>query len=195
MLLYGLPILAILLLLPKGQVTGLTGFLAAIKSVFTVYGGHFAANGTPVLTGAGKALGYVMAVAFVLALLTSGTTWIMGADRALTWSHQASSVRAPSSVPELQLPDRTDGKEGTYRLIAPNRLPTDRNTFGGLRRPHIGAKREAMGSQVQFRGTYPLPRSSTRRAVRLCLPLGWRTLHAGNDLSQSAFQRARRWTR
>ena len=35
-LLYGLPILAILLLLPKGQVTGLTGFLAAIKSVFTV---------------------------------------------------------------------------------------------------------------------------------------------------------------
>jgi amino acid transporter len=81
-LLYGLPILAILLLLPKGQVTGLTGFIAAIKSVFTVYGGHFAANGTPVLTGAGKALGYVIAIAFVLALLTSGTTWIMGADRA-----------------------------------------------------------------------------------------------------------------
>ncbi len=81
-LLYGLPILAILLLLPKGQVTGLTGFLAAIKSVFTVYGGHIAANGTPVLTGAGQALGYVIAVAFVLALLTSGTTWIMGADRA-----------------------------------------------------------------------------------------------------------------
>jgi amino acid transporter len=81
-LLYGLPILAILLLLPKGQVTGLTGFLAAIKSVFTVYGGHIAANGTPVLTGAGQVLGYVIAIAFVLALLTSGTTWIMGADRA-----------------------------------------------------------------------------------------------------------------
>jgi len=81
-LLYGLPILAILLLLPKGQVTGLTGFIAAIKSVFTVYGGHIAANGTRVLAGAGLALGYVIAVAFVLALLTSGTTWIMGADRA-----------------------------------------------------------------------------------------------------------------
>jgi amino acid transporter len=80
--LYGVPILAILLLLPKSQITGLTGFLAAIKSVFTVYGGHIAANGTPVLTGAGKLLGYVMAIAFVLALLTSGTTWIMGADRA-----------------------------------------------------------------------------------------------------------------
>jgi glutamate:GABA antiporter len=81
-LLYGLPILAILLLLPKSQITGLTGFLAAIKSVFTVYGGHIAANGTPVLTGAGQVLGYVIAIAFVLALLTSGTTWIMGADRA-----------------------------------------------------------------------------------------------------------------
>jgi amino acid transporter len=80
--LYGVPILAILLLLPKGQITGLTGFLAAIKSVFTVYGGHIAANGTPVLTGAGKLLGYVIAIAFVLALLTSGTTWLMGADRA-----------------------------------------------------------------------------------------------------------------
>ena len=81
-LLYGLPILAILLLLPAKQVTSLGGFLAAIKSVFTVYGGHIAANGTPVLTGAGQVLGYVMAIAFIIALVTSGTTWIMGADRA-----------------------------------------------------------------------------------------------------------------
>jgi glutamate:GABA antiporter len=81
-LLYGVPILSILLLLPAKQVTGLGGFLAAIKSVFTVYGGHIAANGTPVLTGAGQVLGYLMATAFILALLTSGTTWIMGADRA-----------------------------------------------------------------------------------------------------------------
>jgi len=81
-LLYGLPILAILLLLPASRVTGLGGFLAAIKTVFTVYGGHLAANGTPVLTGAGQVLGYLMAIAFILALLTSGTTWIMGADRA-----------------------------------------------------------------------------------------------------------------
>ena len=47
-----------------------------------MYGGHIAANGTPVLTGAGQVLGYLMAIAFILALLTSGTTWIMGADRA-----------------------------------------------------------------------------------------------------------------
>jgi amino acid transporter len=81
-LLYGLPILAILLLLPAGQITGLGGFLDAIKSVFTVYGGHVTAGGTAVLTGAGKVLGWVMAIAFILALLSSGTTWIMGADRA-----------------------------------------------------------------------------------------------------------------
>src|ERR1700722_547116 len=81
-LLYGFPILAILVLLPARQVTGLSGFLAAIKSVFTVYGGHVTAGGTPVLTGAGQVLGYLMAIAFILALVTSGTTWIMGADRA-----------------------------------------------------------------------------------------------------------------
>jgi glutamate:GABA antiporter len=81
-LLYGFPILAILVLLPARQVTGLSGFLAAIKSVFTIYGGHVTAGGAPVLTGAGQVLGYVMAIAFILALVTSGTTWIMGADRA-----------------------------------------------------------------------------------------------------------------
>jgi amino acid transporter len=81
-LLYGVPILAILLLLPKSQVTGLGGFLDAIKSVFTIYGGHIAADGTPTLTGFGLLLGYLMCIAFILALLSSGTTWVMGADRA-----------------------------------------------------------------------------------------------------------------
>src|SRR5207249_10155437 len=80
--LYGLPILAILLLLPASQISGLGGFLDAIKSVFTVYGGHIASDGTPVLTGAGQFLGYLMCIAFILALLSSGTTWVMGADRA-----------------------------------------------------------------------------------------------------------------
>ncbi len=70
------------MLLPAQQITGLGGFLDAIKSVFTVYGGHVAANGTPVLTGAGQVLGWLMAIAFILALVSSGTTWIMGADRA-----------------------------------------------------------------------------------------------------------------
>jgi len=80
-LLYGGPILAILLVLPTKLITSLSGFLTAIETVFTVYGGHIAANGTPTLTGAGQALGYIGCLAFIFALLTSGSTWIMGSDR------------------------------------------------------------------------------------------------------------------
>ena len=63
-------------------VSGLTGFLDAIKAVFTVYGGHVAADGTATLSGAGLVLGRVGAVVFIFALASAGTTWIMGADRA-----------------------------------------------------------------------------------------------------------------
>ena len=79
---YGIPILLILIVLPVSQVSGLTGFLNAIKAVFTVYGGHVAADGTATLTGAGLVLGRVVAVVFIFALASAGTTWIMGADRA-----------------------------------------------------------------------------------------------------------------
>jgi glutamate:GABA antiporter len=83
---YGIPILAILLVLPASQITGLGGFIDAIKTVFTVYGGSVttAADGTvtATLTGPGKVLGTIAAAGFIWALLSSGTTWIMGADRA-----------------------------------------------------------------------------------------------------------------
>jgi amino acid transporter len=79
--LYGVPILAILLVLPASQITSLGGFIDAMKTVFTVYGGHLTKDGA-VLTGAGKVLGDLAAIGFILALLSSGTTWIMGADRA-----------------------------------------------------------------------------------------------------------------
>jgi amino acid transporter len=82
MLSYGIPILAILVVLPVSLVSGLTGFLTAIKTVFTVYGGHVAADGTATLTGAGLILGRVGAIVFIFALASAGTTWIMGADRA-----------------------------------------------------------------------------------------------------------------
>jgi amino acid transporter len=78
--LYGVPILAILLVLPASQITSLGGFIDAMKTVFTVYGGHMTKDGA-VLTGFGKVLGDVAAIGFILALLSSGTTWIMGADR------------------------------------------------------------------------------------------------------------------
>lgn len=86
LLLYGLPILGILLVLPTSQVTSLGGFLNAMKTVFTIYGGSSStdANGvvTVTLTGLGLVLGTVVALGFVWALATSGTTWIMSADRA-----------------------------------------------------------------------------------------------------------------
>jgi glutamate:GABA antiporter len=78
--LYGVPILAILMVLPTDQITGLGGFIDAMKSVFTVYGGEVTKDGAT-LTGAGKVLGDVMAAGFILVLLSSGTTWLMGADR------------------------------------------------------------------------------------------------------------------
>jgi glutamate:GABA antiporter len=53
--------------------------------VYTVYGGsvHTAADGTvtATLTGFGKVMGDFAAACFILALLSSGTTWIMGSDR------------------------------------------------------------------------------------------------------------------
>jgi amino acid transporter len=83
---YGVPILSILLVLPSQQITSLGGFVDAIKTVFTVYGGSVttAADGTvtATLTGAGQVLGTIAAAGFIWALLSSGTTWIMGADRA-----------------------------------------------------------------------------------------------------------------
>ena len=78
-----MPILAILLVLPLSQVTSLGGFIDAMKTVFTVYGGHVGATpASTTLTGAGKALGDLAAILFIFALMSSGATWIMGADRA-----------------------------------------------------------------------------------------------------------------
>jgi len=79
-LLYGIPILSIILVLPADRITGLGGFIDAMKCVFTVYGGHVTATGAE-LTGLGLVLGKIAAAMFILVLLSSGTSWIMGADR------------------------------------------------------------------------------------------------------------------
>jgi glutamate:GABA antiporter len=73
-LLYAVPILGILLVLPKNSVTNFGGFVNAIQKVFTVYG-----------PGAGLA-GGVGCILFVICLLTSGVTWIIGSDRSLAVS-------------------------------------------------------------------------------------------------------------
>jgi glutamate:GABA antiporter len=66
---YGIPILSILVVLPAERITGLKGFIDAMQTVFGVYG------------TAGTTLGRIAAMGFILALVTSGTSWIMGADR------------------------------------------------------------------------------------------------------------------
>jgi glutamate:GABA antiporter len=78
---YAAFLITILLVLPPDQLSNVGGFLAAFKSVDTVLG-SFA---TP--------LGWIVALAFVIALASSGATWIMGADR--TYAISALDRTAP----------------------------------------------------------------------------------------------------
>jgi amino acid transporter len=79
---YGIPIVAVLIVLPARQITTLHGLVDAMKTVFTIYGGTVAADGTVTLSGAGVFLGWVAAWVFIWVLLASGSAWIMGAGRA-----------------------------------------------------------------------------------------------------------------
>lgn len=81
-LMCGVPILAVLVVLPAEQVTSLHGLIDAMKTVFTVYGGSVAADGSVALSGAGQLLGWASALVFIWVLMASGAAWIMGAGRA-----------------------------------------------------------------------------------------------------------------
>ena len=81
-LMYGVPIVAVLVVLPPAQITSLHGLIDAMRTVFTVYGGDVAADGSVTLTGAGSALGWLGAWLFIWVLLASGSAWIIGAGRA-----------------------------------------------------------------------------------------------------------------
>ncbi|HEY5005756.1 MAG TPA: APC family permease [Ktedonobacteraceae bacterium] len=78
---YAAFLITILLVLPKDQLTNVGGFLTAFKSVSTVLG----PLATPV--------GWLVALAFAIALASSGGTWIMGADR--TYAISALDRTAP----------------------------------------------------------------------------------------------------
>src|SRR6516225_10177404 len=80
-LFYGVPVLAILLVLPPSRLSNVTGFLDALQQVFVVYGGHLTGSGA-VLTGAGKVLADIAAIGVILGLLSSAVTWLIGSDRA-----------------------------------------------------------------------------------------------------------------
>ena len=80
-LFYGVPILAILLVLPPARLSNVAGFIDALQQVFVVYGGHLTSSGA-VLTGAGKVLADIAAIGVILGLLSSGVVWLIGSDRA-----------------------------------------------------------------------------------------------------------------
>lgn len=67
---YAAFLIFILLALPKSQLTNVGGFLSAYQSVDTVLPGSVA-----------TVLGWLVGLAFVLAVASSGGTWIIGADR------------------------------------------------------------------------------------------------------------------
>jgi amino acid transporter len=81
-LMYGVPTLAVLIVLPPSQITSLHGLIDAMKAVFTVYGGSVAADGTANLAGGGQLLGIGSALLFIWVLMASGSAWIMGSGRA-----------------------------------------------------------------------------------------------------------------
>ena len=66
---YILPVLAIILIVPSDQVEGLTGFLGAVKEVYTVYG-----SAADFLVG-------LTALLFIFGLLSLGSAWMMATDR------------------------------------------------------------------------------------------------------------------
>jgi glutamate:GABA antiporter len=68
-LMYSIPVLGILLVLPQDAISGLGGFIDAIQTVFGVYG------------GASGALFTAMALLFIFTLMTSGAVWMIGSDR------------------------------------------------------------------------------------------------------------------
>ena len=81
-LMYGIPILAVLVILPTERINSLGGLVDAMKTVFTVYGGDVAADGTVTLTGGGVTAGVIAGLLFIWVLLASGATWLMGGSRA-----------------------------------------------------------------------------------------------------------------
>lgn len=69
MLAYLLPVLAIMLVIPADQVSGVDSFMGAVGNVYSVYG------------AAGDILLQLTAVLFVYALVNQGSSWMIATDR------------------------------------------------------------------------------------------------------------------
>lgn len=81
-LMYGVPILAVLLVLPAEAVTSLHGLIDALQTSLTVYGGSVDPGGAVHLSGLAVVIGWCVAALFVWVLVASASAWIMGGGRA-----------------------------------------------------------------------------------------------------------------
>ena len=84
-LMYSIPVFAIIAVLPAKKVTGIGGFIDAVAETFTVYG-----------SAQGFLLG-AMTLFFVGTLLTSGAVWMIGGDRILAVAAYDGGSRASSA--------------------------------------------------------------------------------------------------
>ncbi len=95
---YAIPISVILFTLSKSQISNVGGFLAAYKTVASVLPSALA-NG----------LGWLVALAIVFGLASSGASWVIGADR--TYAISSLDRTAPSFL------GRFSGKYGTPIVV------------------------------------------------------------------------------
>jgi amino acid transporter len=91
---YAIPIAVILFTLPTNQLSNASGFLHAYQVVSSV-----------LPSGLGTGLGWIVAVGVIIALASSGGTWIIGADR--TYAIASLDRTAPAFL------GRFSGKYGT----------------------------------------------------------------------------------
>ena len=84
-LMYAIPVLGILLVLPASAINGLGGFIDAIQKVFGVYG------------SASNAMFTVMALLFIFTLMTSGAVWMIGWTGSRRWPLSTVRSRASSA--------------------------------------------------------------------------------------------------
>lgn len=104
---YLLPIFAILAVLPVNKITGAGGFLDAVATVFTIYG------------GAGDALLKITAFVFVFTLLNQGAAWMIASDRvqAMAGIDAAFPRYFGQFHPRLQTPLRVNMLSGVVATI------------------------------------------------------------------------------
>jgi glutamate:GABA antiporter len=81
LLMFALPLLALLVVLPPDRLSSLSGLADALQSVFTVYGGSVSPSGEPVPAGLGRVVGWAGGGLLLGVLLTGGVAWIVGSSR------------------------------------------------------------------------------------------------------------------